>query len=194
MQFPLELRFKILVIASQMEVRDAAGRLAYYVKQKAFKLKEDVTVFADAEQTTPLYRIAADRVIDFSAQYHIARADGLALGSIRRRGMRSLWRARYQIVRADGVEFALQEENPWVRVADGILGELPLVGILSGYFFHPAYVVVGAGNVPVARAVKRPAFLEGRYSIERLEQLDEDSEALVVMALFMMLLLERSRG
>lgn len=194
MHFPLELRFKLLAIASQIEVRDAGSRLVYHVKQKAFKLKEDVTVFADAQQTNPLYRIAADRVIDFSAQYNIARADGRALGVLRRRGMRSLWRARYEIVRADGFQFEMHEESPWVRVMDGLFSQLPLVGILTGYFFHPAYVVTRADGVAVARTVKRPAFLEGRYSIERLGGLDDDSEELVVMATFMILLLERSRG
>ena len=61
MNFPLELRFKILAIASQIAVRDASGNLLCYVKQKAFKLKEAVTVFGDEEQTRPLYTIKADR-------------------------------------------------------------------------------------------------------------------------------------
>ncbi|MCP4602297.1 MAG: hypothetical protein GY847_17565 [Proteobacteria bacterium] len=34
------------------------------------KLREEVTVFADPDQNRPLYKINADRVIDFSARYH----------------------------------------------------------------------------------------------------------------------------
>src|SRR3954468_1128541 len=71
MNFPLELRFKLLAISSQISVRDASGHLLCHVKQKAFKLKEEVTVFGDEAQTRPLYRINADRVIDISAQYQI---------------------------------------------------------------------------------------------------------------------------
>ena len=48
MNFPLDLRFKLLAIASQIAVTDAQGQLVYYAKQRAFKLKEAVTVFADA--------------------------------------------------------------------------------------------------------------------------------------------------
>ena len=54
MNYPLQLSFKILAIARQLSVTDTTGRLVFYVKQKAFKLKEAVTVFADAEQTLPV--------------------------------------------------------------------------------------------------------------------------------------------
>ena len=69
MKYPLNLSFKLLAIAQQITGTDAAGQVVFYVKQKAFKLKEAVTVFADVEQTKPMYTIKADRVIDFSARY-----------------------------------------------------------------------------------------------------------------------------
>ena len=72
MQFPLSLSFKILALAPQVYVRDASGVVQMYVRQKLMKLKEAVTVFADESQTTPLYTINADRVIDWSARYNIA--------------------------------------------------------------------------------------------------------------------------
>lgn len=86
-------------MAPQISVTDASGALLFYVKQKAFKLKESVTVFRDAEQTQPLYRIAADRVLDISAQYRIDEEGGAPLGVLQRRGMRSLWRAHYEVHR-----------------------------------------------------------------------------------------------
>ena len=46
MNFPLTLNFKKLALSPQISVTDASGRLLFYVKQKAFKLKEAVTVFA----------------------------------------------------------------------------------------------------------------------------------------------------
>ena len=63
-------------IARKLTVSDAAGNLSFFVKQKAFKLKEPVTVFADVDQQVPLYELAADRVIDFSASYHFKDARG----------------------------------------------------------------------------------------------------------------------
>ena len=195
MNFPLDIRFRIIAIASQLTVRDATGVLLCYVKQKAFRLKEDVVVFGDEAQSRPLYRIQADRVLDISAQYGITEAStGRALGSVRRRGMRSFWRAHYEVEREGKTMFTIQEENPWVKVVDGFLGEVPVLGMLSGYLFHPAYRVTNAAGAPVLRAVKRPAFWEGRFQVEALTPLPDDEERLAVLAILMMLLLERQRS
>ena len=67
MNFPIDLSFKILALASQIYIRDANGNLMGYVKQKMFKLKEDINIFADETQTRQQFNIKADRVIDFSA-------------------------------------------------------------------------------------------------------------------------------
>ena len=44
MNYPLNLSFKLLALASQIYVRDANGNLIGYVKQKLLKLKEDINV------------------------------------------------------------------------------------------------------------------------------------------------------
>jgi hypothetical protein len=195
MRFPLDLRFKIVAIAPQISVTDAAGALLLYVKQQAFKLKESVTVFRDAEQTHPVYRMTADRVIDISAQYRIDDERGSPLGVLRRRGMRSLWRAHYEVHRG-GVPFlTIREENPWVKVVDGLVSEIPILGLFTGYVLHPAYRVARIDTpATVMRAVKQPAFLEGRFAIEQVTELAPPEQTLAVLAVLMMLLLERRRG
>jgi hypothetical protein len=196
-EFPLELRFKTLAIAPQIYVTDARGELRYYVKQRAFKLKESITVFADEAQTRALYRIDADRVIDFGARYLVRDADsGVELGAVRRQGLRSLWRAHYEVERGGTPVLEAREENPWVKVADGLLGELPVVGLFSGYLFHPAYRLARAGGgAPLFRMRKLSAFLEGRYAIERAGPASGgDDDRLAVLGLLMLVLLERSRG
>lgn len=195
MNFPLEIRFRLIAIASQLAVRDASGVLLCYVKQKAFRLKEDVVVYGDEAQSRPFYRIQADRILDISAQYTITDATtGAPLGAIRRRGMRSFWRAHYEVERGGAPMFTIQEENPWVKVVDSVLGELPIVGMLSGYLFHPAYTVTTASGTSVMRAVKRPAFWEGRFQVDTLGALAPDDERLALLAILMMLLLERQSG
>ncbi|MEX2284393.1 MAG: hypothetical protein WEE89_18030 [Gemmatimonadota bacterium] len=195
MSYPLTIRFKILAIARQISVEDATGQLLLYVKQKAFKLKEAVTVFADREQTRPLYEINADRVIDFNAAYRITDMQGAELGSIRQQGMRSIWRARFDIVRNDQVLFQISEENPWTKMADSFLGEIPVIGLLSGYLLHPRYLITAAGGNPVIQIEKQPAFLEGVFRFERLgTPLSPDDERLVLLSSLMMVLLERRRG
>ena len=195
MNFPLELRFKLLAISSQISVRDASGHLLCHVKQKAFKLKEEVTVFGDEAQTRPLYRINADRVIDISAQYRINDMSGRSLGVIKRRGMRSFWRAQYEIHRDGRPVLTIQEENPWVKVADGFLTEIPVLGIFAGYLLHPAYRVTRSDTgAVVARVVKRPAMFEGLFRMDAVGVLNEEDERLAVVSVLMMLLLERRRG
>ena len=164
MNYPLELSFKLLAIASQIYIRDANGQLLGYVKQKLFKLKEDINIFADESQTQHLYNIKADRVLDFSAKYNFTDAAGNNLGSIKRQGMRSIWRANYDIFDAASNQvMKINEENGWVKVIDSLVGELPLVGMFTGYFFNPAYLVSRIDGTPVARLQKQPAFFEGKF-------------------------------
>jgi hypothetical protein len=193
--YPLTLRFKIFAVARQIAVHDASQRLLMYVKQKAFKLKEAVTVFADEAQTKPLYKIAADRVIDFGATYNITTNDGAYVGAVRQQGMRSLWRARYDIVRNGKVVFTAKEENPWSKVADGIFEGIPVIGMFSGYLFHPRYLISANGGGDVIRVTKKPAFLEGMFIVDRLpKQLSADDERLLLIGAVTMVLLERRRG
>ena len=64
--------------------------LLLYVKQKAFKLKEDITMFADEAQTRPVLKINARNIIDFSAAYDVTDvATGEKIGVLRRKGMMS---------------------------------------------------------------------------------------------------------
>ena len=194
MDYPLQLSFKLVALAPQIYVRDAAGQLRMYVKQKMFKLKEQVTVFADEAQTVPLYHINADRVIDFNARYNFSAPDGRALGSVRRRGGRSLWRANYEIMRGEEVVLSIREANPWAKVGDALLGEIPVLGMFAGYFFHPAYTVTRADGGEVLRATKQPAMWEGRYTVDKHAPLSPEDEGLAVLSILMMLLLERRRG
>jgi uncharacterized protein YxjI len=195
LNYPLRLSFKILAIARQLSVTDSTGRLVFYVKQKAFKLKEAVTIFADEAQTQPLYTIGADRVIDFSARYHIRDQSGGTLGSVKRQGMKSIWRSRYDIMGGEQVVMTIQEVNPWSKVFDSLFGEIPVLGIFTGYFFHPAFDVLRPNGQPIMRLTKEPAFLEGKFRIENTGPLQsEGEELLILLSLLMMVLLERARG
>jgi|SRR5688572_2716077 hypothetical protein len=192
--YPLQLSFKIVAVAPQIAVTDASGALLLYVRQKLFKLREAVTVFGDQAQTRPLYTIAADRVLDFSARYHVATAAGEPVGVVQRQGMRSFWKAHYDVTRDGAPVLQLREENPWVKVLDGLFGEIPLLGMLSGYLFHPAYLATRPDGGPALRVRKQAALWEGRYEITRLGELSAEDEELGLLAVLMLLLLERSRG
>jgi uncharacterized protein YxjI len=193
-QYPLDLSFKALALGPQVSVKDATGRLVFYVKQKAFKLKEDVTVFADEQQTQPLYRIKADRVLDWSARYDITDPGGASLGAVKRQGMKSLWRSRYEILEGAAPVMTIAEENPWAKVVDSLFGAIPLVGLFAGYLFHPRYAVSRPDGSVVMRVEKQPAFLEGKFRVDKVLVLGDVEERRVLLSLLMMVLLERARG
>jgi len=195
MTFPLSLRFKLIAVASQIEVTDAQGGPVFYVKQKAFKLREAVTVYRDSTQAQVLYRIAADRVLDLSAQYAITDAAGSPVGVVQRHGMRSLWRAHYEVHQGGRPVFVIREENPWTKVFDSIVGSIPILGMFSGYLFHPAYLVSTPDDEsPIFRVTKEPALFEGRFRIEAVNPLTGSPAEFAVVSVLMMVLLERAKG
>jgi uncharacterized protein YxjI len=195
MNYPIDFSFKLLAIASQIYIRDANGSLLAYVKQKLFKLREDINVFADENQTQHLFNIKADRVLDFSAKYNFTDARGNFLGSIKRRGMRSIFKASYEIYDGRDVQvMKINEENGWIKVIDSVIGELPVVGMFTGYFFNPSYVVTRMDDSPVARLAKQPAFFEGKFRMSKLGDIGAEEEPRVLLSLLTMTLLERIRG
>ena len=194
MNYPLQLSFEILSVARKLSIVDAAGNLSFFVKQKMFKLKESVTVFADVDQRLPLYELKADRVIDISPSYHFQDTRGTHLGTVTRKGMKSLWRARYDIVNGSGRALTIQESNPWTKVFDRLFCEIPIVGMFSGYVFHPEYLVAREDGTSVMRVKKEPAFFQGKFSIEKLAAVSEEEETRILLSLIMMVLLERRRG
>jgi uncharacterized protein YxjI len=188
--YPLTMSFKIIAFNPQVKITDAAGATVLYVKQKALALKEDVKVFADDQQQNLLYQIKANKVIDFSAQYNITRPDGQPVGAIKRQGMRSIWKATYNVLDAQGNEIGLiHEENPMMKVLDSLVSEIPFLGML----INPAYLVDVNGQT-VLYFKKEPAVFEGRFKMELRGEMSREQEELLLTSVIMMMLLERSRG
>ena len=188
--YPLSLSFKIIAFNPQVKVTDAAGQTVLYVKQKALALKEAVKVFADESQQQELYDIQANKIIDFSAQYNITTSAGGVVGAVKRQGMKSLWKATYNILDMNGTEVGLiHEESPWIKVLDGLLSDVPFVGM----YINPAYLVELRGQT-VLYFKKQPAVFEGKFTVEKRGEFSNADEALLLQSIIMMVLLERSRG
>ncbi len=87
------------IFGAAFHVYDDAGRVIGYSAQKAFRLREDIRVYADEQRTTELLTIAARSILDFSAAYDIVDArDGRKVGVARRRGFSSLLRDTWEIL------------------------------------------------------------------------------------------------
>jgi len=196
LQYPLTLNFKIAALAPQISVADASGREILYVRQKLLKLRDKIKVFSDSSQSQELYEINADRILDFSARFVFTDRQGRTAGAIQRQGTRSIWKATYDIQEASGRDlFRVQEEQPWLKVIDYFVEEIPFVGIFAGYLFSPTYGVQRLATGQTAlRITKHRTMLSRTFTIDNLEgQLPETEEVATVLGIMIMVLHERRR-
>jgi hypothetical protein len=195
-QYPLQLSFKILALASQANVTDAAGRTVLHTKQKMFKFREHVEIFTDKTRATRLADIKADKVIDWSARYSSTDASGQPIGAVGRKGWRSIWKAHYEAFNpGDNVpDFSIREENPGAKFMDGLIGGIPVVGLFSGFFFHPRYLAARSNGQPAMRLEKKAAFFEGKFEITKLGEMTQREELNLMLSFLMLVMLERQRG
>lgn len=195
LQFPLQFTFKISTFANDFVVKDATGTTVSYIKQKMFKFIEDVSVYNDESKAKVYYNIKANKWLDFSAAYNMTNSAGMFIGKIVRKGWASIWKARYEIYdENEQQDLLVQEENPWIKVADALLIEIPLLGIISGYIFNPSYTVTRPDGTIVARLKKEPSFWGRKFTVSKLNEFEKGEEERLVLGLMMMILLERRRG
>jgi uncharacterized protein YxjI len=160
-----------------------------------FRLKEDVVVFNNESKSQENFRIRANQWIDFNASYAITDSFGKNLGKIARKGMRSIWKATYNIFdQNDTQKYKVQEENAWVKVLDGMVGEIPIIGMFTGYFLNPSYIVHDNNGKEIYRLRKMPSFFGRKFQLDQLNDIADEEETLVVLSLMMMVLLERAKG
>ena len=75
------------------------GELAFFIKQKAFKLKEQITVYKDEGQTDAMLTIKARKVLDVSATYDVTDAkSGEQVGALQRKGLKSIFMDEWSIL------------------------------------------------------------------------------------------------
>lgn len=196
LNYPLDFKFKITTLSSDFNITDRNGNYVAYVRQKMFKLKEDVIVFSDESKSQELFNIKANQWIDFNASYAMTDLiSGKVFGRLARKGMRSFWKSQYNIFDENyEAKYQINEDNGWVKVLDGMVGEIPIVGMFTGYFLNPSYTVKDSAGKEYFRLKKMPSLIGRRFQLDRLIDIDDEDESLVVLSFLMMVLLERSRG
>jgi uncharacterized protein YxjI len=194
--YPLHLSFKLLSIAANVTVTDASGRIVVHINQKLFKLKNQVHIFSDLSREVKLAEIISDRVLDLSARYYITDASGQSIGSVGIDSLISIWKAHYEVFNSgdNNPVFLIREVNPLSRFIDRIFSEVPFLGLLSGYIFHPKYLAFKTDGTSVMRLTKLAAFIDQKYVIEKLDNMSPREELNLILSFFMLVVLERGRG
>lgn len=81
------------------QIFDPSGQICFFCKQKAFKLKEDIRVYASGEMNREVLSIQARSVVDFSASYDVVDpTNGERVGVLRRKGWSSLVRDEWEML------------------------------------------------------------------------------------------------
>lgn len=102
--------FKLL--GSDFRVFNASKQQILFSHQKAFKWKEDFIIYEDESKTTPVVRMKARNIIDFSSTYDIHDAQtGEKLGAAKRKGWNSMLRDEWAILDANDTEIASLKED-----------------------------------------------------------------------------------
>jgi len=92
-------------LGNTFRLYDTAGNLQFFIKQKAFKLKEEINIFGDEKQTDKKMVIKARSISDFSGGYDIIdAATDTPIGAGQRNGMKSMFKDEWNILDADGAE------------------------------------------------------------------------------------------
>ncbi|MEP1487193.1 MAG: hypothetical protein ABJL44_05605 [Algibacter sp.] len=194
-KYPVDFKFNIGTISNDFVAKDALGIPLAYVKQKMFKLKEDILIYDNENKSQLNYRIKADKWIDFSAAYSISDKNNKEIGKVARKGWKSIWKTEYELIdQHQKLQYHIREDNAWVKVFDGILGQIPVLGALTGYFFNPSYSVLDLNNNPIVRLKKEASFFGRKFQITKLDDIDTDDEERIILGLMMMILLERRKG
>lgn len=94
------IRRKILTIfGAKFHIYDGDGKLVLYIKQKAFKLREDIRGYADESMQEERLLIRARQIIDFGAAYDVVDSKrNEKIGTLRRKGFKSLVRDSWEFL------------------------------------------------------------------------------------------------
>lgn len=195
LQFPLELSFKISTFSNDFLAFNAKGESVGYVRQKMLKFVEEIEIFEnESQESKKIYDIKADRWLDFNASYSFFQGDKF-IGNIARKGWVSLWSAKYESFDENRTQILkIQEDNPFIKILDGLVGQIPIIGMFVGYFFNPSYSAFDTQGNFIARLSKLPSFWGRKFNIVAVDGIDEKLAETVFLSYTMMVLLERRRG
>lgn len=132
---------KIHPVSTRYVVTDGSGAEVCHVRKKKFKLKEELVLWADGDETRPYARIKARSAVDFGGTYDVLDEAERPVGAIQRKGMASMVRGSWTILDASGTPVAAVTED---SMALALLRRVANVPLPVGFSFTaPDGTVVG---------------------------------------------------
>ncbi|MDD5010290.1 MAG: hypothetical protein PHC68_18060 [Syntrophorhabdaceae bacterium] len=107
------VRKKIFTLfGAAFHIFDPEGQVAFYSRQKAFKLKEDIRIYTGEDMQTEVLVIRARNIIDISATYDVFDpASNVKVGALKRKGIKSMLRDEWIILDKEDREIGFIRED-----------------------------------------------------------------------------------
>ena len=126
------LRRKVFkILGGAFHIYDPDGNVALYAKLKAFRLKEDIRLYATEAMETEVLRIRTKSIWDVAGTYDVY--DPVAdenVGALRRKGLKSLFKDEWLFIDVQGNEAGKIQEDSALkatlrRLNDGLAALMP---------------------------------------------------------------------
>jgi hypothetical protein len=100
------------LVGAKIDIFDENEEKILFSKMKAFKLKEDIRIYGDETMQDCLITIQARSVIDFSSIFDVIDVEtGTKIGSLQRKGMKSIFKDEWAILNPSESEIGLIKED-----------------------------------------------------------------------------------
>jgi hypothetical protein len=152
-------RYEILAVNPD----GSEGQLLALAEQKRMKLKEEVTFYADAAKTRPVFSFKARQRLDVRAEHDVYDEQGNALGMFRKQFGASLLRSTWDLS-VPGLEARGQERRPVIAVLRRVWDLIPYVGdVWVPFIFHFDFVDTATGATVLVS--ERQKAVRDRYTV-----------------------------
>jgi hypothetical protein len=106
------IRRDVFAIGGAFRVLNTENKLLLYSRQKIFKLKEDIRVYNDLEMHDEVLFLNARQILDFSGAFDVIDSKtNEKIGALRRKGIRSMIRDKWEVLDENDNLFAYIEED-----------------------------------------------------------------------------------
>ncbi|MCA1600433.1 MAG: hypothetical protein LC776_01890 [Acidobacteria bacterium] len=138
-----------------------------FVRQKAFKFKEDIRFYTDETKSVELLRIKARHRFDPRASYDVTDADGKKIGAIQKVFGASMFRSTYRIMDAENQELATaREANLGVALARRLVTVVPYLENFANFLPIPYHFVFERNGVEIGSHRRQLFKFHDTYSID----------------------------
>lgn len=114
------------LFGKKFHIYDSNGKLVLYSKMRAFKLREDIRLYAGEDMRKEVLLIKARRILDFSAAYDVIDSQANErVGTLKRRGLKSVLKDEWVFMDAEGREIGfIKEDNMFLAFARRFITQL----------------------------------------------------------------------